>query len=63
MSRDEWPEIMTVEDCQKCLSWGRVYAYEVFNRPDFPVVDRTKKRNKQVTKQALWAWLNREVKQ
>jgi len=61
--RDQWPDIMTAADVKRCLDWGHVRTYNTFNRPDFPVADRSVKRNKQITSEALWSWLNKEVKQ
>ena len=59
--REEWSDLMTAKDIKDCLGWGSDRVFRIMNLPDFPLVDKTVKRNKQVTKDALWAWLNRGV--
>ena len=59
--RSEWPDIMTAKDIKQCLGWGHVRTYDIMKRPDFPLVDKKAKRCKQITAEALWAYINREV--
>lgn len=56
----DWPELMTPEDLKQCLDYPHVAAYSLFNRPDFPLIDKVK-RGKRIGKYALQAYLNRGV--
>ena len=58
----DWPPVLTAADIKRLLRWGDHRIQITFNRPDFPLVDRSVKRNRQVTADALWAWMNRGIK-
>lgn len=50
---EEWPEVMTVTDIQVCLDIPRDQAYQMFKRPDFPLLVPEAKKSRKVHRVAL----------
>lgn len=55
----DWPEYMLADDIKKCMRWGNDKVSRIMNQPDFPLVDRGSKRNRQVHKEAFREWSKR----
>lgn len=56
---EDWPEVMTIDDTAECLGLARDPVYDMFRRPDFPLLIPHAKRNKTVTKYNLQDFLKR----